>query len=359
MEPTPPKTDAPLLSYSVAQSTTDTPILNLPPAFMPPVAQETVPAATPVLPQKLLGMATLALLFFASAGLTAAYLTNAANANSQIQVAAAAATVDQFATLALHAQAAYVLDLTTGQVLYEHNPDVQLPLASLTKVALTLALAEVLSPTSVVSVPPHTTPDGAPKRLPDGSLWHAQDLIDFTLVSSSNEGAEVLASSADPLVHRAYPQSQAKGATLWRMNDLARALGLTHTYFVNTSGLDESPTQAGAYGSARDVAVLFAYAASTSPASFEGTSREGFVFKSIDGAKATVVNTDTIAGDIPGLVMGKTGSTELAGGNLAVIFDVGPARPIVAVVLHSTQEGRFEDMKKLVAAAQATVAQER
>jgi D-alanyl-D-alanine carboxypeptidase len=46
--------------------------------------------------------------------------------------------------------------------------------------------------------------------------------------------------------------------------------------------------------------------------------------------------------------MGKTGFTDLAGGNLAIVFDVGLAHPVVAVVLGSSEEGRFSDMQKLV-----------
>ena len=55
--------------------------------------------------------------------------------------------------------------------------------------------------------------------------------------------------------------------------------------------------------------------------------------------------------------MGKTGLTDLAGGNLAVVFDVGLAHPVVAVVLGSTESGRFVDMQKLVDAARIAVSQ--
>src|SRR3989344_8365755 len=144
-----------------------------------------IPAAAP-LPQRFLGLATLVLMFFASAGLTTAYLSNT-RAAAQAQMAAAASAIDHFAPLSLDAKAVYVADLTTGKVLYAKNADVQLPLASLTKVVLALVVAEALAPDALVTVPSHSTPDGAPKRLPDGSKWHAQDLIDFTLVGSSNE----------------------------------------------------------------------------------------------------------------------------------------------------------------------------
>ena len=51
---------------------------------------------------------------------------------------------------------------------------------------------------------------------------------------------------------------------------------------------------------------------------------------------------------IPGLLGGKTGYTNLAGGNLAVIYDAGLNHPIVVVVLGSTLEGRFGDVETLV-----------
>ena len=62
-------------------------------------------------------------------------------------------------------------------------------------------------------------------------------------------------------------------------------------------------------------------------------------------------NTDELVNEIPGLIAGKTGYSDLAGGNLAVIFDAGFDHPLAVVVLGSTSEGRFNDVKQLVAAA--------
>jgi D-alanyl-D-alanine carboxypeptidase len=56
--------------------------------------------------------------------------------------------------------------------------------------------------------------------------------------------------------------------------------------------------------------------------------------------------------------MGKTGTTDLAGGNLAIVFDIGLAHPITAVVLGSSERGRFTDMRKLVETARKAVAGE-
>ena len=43
----------------------------------------------------------------------------------------------------------------------------------------------------------------------------------------------------------------------------------------------------------------------------------------------------------------KTGFTNLAGGNLAIIFDAGFMHPMTIVVLGSSAEGRFSDVVKL------------
>jgi D-alanyl-D-alanine carboxypeptidase len=269
-----------------------------------------------------------------------------------------AATVEMpaaFANLSLEATSSIVVDLFSGHLLYEHNADVQLPLASLTKVPMAFVVAESMPPDSVITIPKDTVPTSNAQSLPAGSRWYLRDLLTYTLVASSNDGAEILADVARLDIHTRYPQSPKDSATLWRMNDLAHTLGLTHTYFLNPSGLDESTTQSGAYGSARDMAKLFAYVASTSPDIYAGTTRDGLHLMSIDGQSTAVTNTDEALDAIPGIVMGKTGYTDLAGGNLAVVFEVASGHRVVAVVMHSTRDGRFADMRKLVAATRETL----
>lgn len=307
--------------------------------------------------QSLSGAAALVLMFFASASVTAAYFSyESAAASSASQTASVAAAIeDPFASVSLEAGGAYVVDLTTDRVLYSKNPDSQMPLASLVKVPLVLAASEVLESNSLVPIPPHETPDGAGIRLPSGLRFKAGDLIDFTLVASSNEGAVILAEAAEAGLRSKYPASTQGSATLWRMNDIAKNLGLSNMVFLNTHGLDLSDTQASAYGSAHDVALLFGYAAKTNPTLFGETSQDTVKIRATTGETVTAVNTDEVLPAIPGIIMGKTGFTELAGGNLAIVFEVGPAHPVVAVVLHSTRDGRFEDMKKLVTATLETI----
>ena len=203
----------------------------------------------------------------------------------------------------------------------------------------------------LITIPFDTSPPGSAQRLAAGEKWRVRDVVNFTLIASSNKGAEILAIAADERLNTKYPNAPLGGAALWRMNDLARELNLRNTYFLNVSGLDESETQSGSHASARDVAKLFGHAASTAPEFFSGTTVDGLLLSDERGRTTSAFNTNEVLGSIPGLIMGKTGYTDLAGGNLAIVFDLGLAHPIVAVVMGSTYEGRFTDMKALVEAA--------
>lgn len=273
------------------------------------------------------------------------------------QTAAASAPFDAFSAVSIEARGAYVYDVREGNALYEKNADIQLPLASLTKIPLMLVVSEVLDPGDVTIISRQAIERGEGGGLGTGDMWRIRDLIDFTLMRSSNAGAEALAEAADEALRGTYPAAPEGGAALWRMNELAKELGLSKTYFANVSGLDVSSTQPGAMGSARDMALVFGKALSEKPDLFAGTSDRGAYLGPLNGYALPTNNTNDALPEIPGLIMGKTGYTDLAGGNLAIVFDVGPGHPIIAVVLGSTYDGRFDDIRELVHAASAAVTQ--
>jgi D-alanyl-D-alanine carboxypeptidase len=70
--------------------------------------------------------------------------------------------------------------------------------------------------------------------------------------------------------------------------------------------------------------------------------------RSTKSATSTVItNTNTILKDFP-IRFGKTGFTDNAGGNLAVVLQKDErSHPYVIVVMGSTQDKRFEDVSKL------------
>ena len=111
---------------------------------------------------------------------------------------------------------------------------------------------------------------------------------------------------------------------------------------------DESETQSGAYGSARDVAKLFTYALNSAQELYAETATSSVTIMSLSGRRVHATNTDLVLDSLPGIIIGKTGYTDLAGGNLALIFEAN-GRRYAAVVLGSTEEGRFSDIQQLTA----------
>ncbi len=307
-------------------------------------------------PPQLYGVAALVLTGIASFFFAVAYFDGTAHPATS-QIAATQVSTDVFSGISLHAQAAIVYDIRTGKTLFERNADTQLPLASITKVMLALVVAENLARDTKITIPYETAPVGSSQRLGAGEKWTVGDITTFVLVSSSNEGADILADAAGKAVQKRFAGAPTEAPAIWRMNTLARDIGMTRSYFLNANGLDVTETQSGAYGSARDVARLLAYAASSSPEVFSVTAENGILLATERGDHTQALNTNEALGDIAGLIMGKTGYTDLAGGNLAVVYDVGLAHPLVAVILGSTREGRFEDMRKLVPASREAIRQ--
>jgi D-alanyl-D-alanine carboxypeptidase len=140
------------------------------------------------------------------------------------------------------------------------------------------------------------------------------------------------------------------------MNESARELGLTHTSFSNPTGLDVNveAQEAGAYGSAHDVALLAADFLKKYPEFFNATVVPKTTL-TVSGKAVEAVPTALPILDIPGLIGAKTGYTDLAGGNLVAAFDIDIAHPVIAVVLGSSYEGRFADIRTLIEATRAAL----
>ncbi len=264
---------------------------------------------------------------------------------------------NSFESIPLQARAAYVLDVTTGTVLFEKNAETQLPLASLTKLMTARVAATVLSQDSTVAITKEALSQDGDSGLRLGQQWSFSKLLEYTLITSSNDGAAAIAGAAAALMPNALHSASATTTTrsfVDAMNAAAQTLGLSQTFFLNPTGLDVSTSTSGAYGSARDVAVLIANTYLTTPHILEAT-RDGETTISENDQTYTAKNTNEAISQLPGLIAGKTGYTDLAGGNLAVIIDAGVNRPIAIVVLGSTKDGRFTDVTALAAAARHAI----
>jgi len=248
---------------------------------------------------------------------------------------------DTYANVLLEAQAAVVYDLTTGEVLYEKNADAQLPLASLTKLLTVYAASTALPTGGVISITDGALSPEGDSGFSLGEKFAFTELAKAALVASSNDAAQAIALSAENTQALPAPSLFAHAAA---------AAGLLSTYALNGTGLDESVAVSGGYGSAKDVAKLAGAVLERARPIANATIEESVTISSLSGNTFTYKNTNPIASRIPGLMLSKTGFTDLAGGNLAVVFDASVNHPIAVVVMGSSREGRFVDTEALIQA---------
>jgi serine-type D-Ala-D-Ala carboxypeptidase (penicillin-binding protein 5/6) len=149
--------------------------------------------------------------------------------------------------------AAFVIEPSTKRVLFAENADVPLPTASMAKMMTCLITMEEITNGRIKLTDQMVTSARASKMggsqiyAKEGQSFSVQTLLAATMVQSANDAAEMLAEKV----------AGSGEAFADMMNDRARALGMTHTNFVDPHGLPnpKDPTHIN-MASARDLATL-------------------------------------------------------------------------------------------------------
>ncbi len=327
--------------------------------YVEPILTNPVPAHIPVLRQ--LGIAFLLLIVVFgvtyTGTLVALFRTQEPVSNVHVSThlddkntEVALPTENPFDEVRVVGKSAFVFDVREGRALFNKNADESLPLASITKLMTALVAYELLDDSSEVGITTAAIRTDGDSGLKDGESFSRKDITDMVLIASSNDGAAALALAGGKATGLDAPSET---LFLTAMNLRARELGLTNTRFMNATGLDLSPTEAGAYSSARDVALLLEYIITMYPEITNLTTEHTMRIYNETGEYHEVENTNEMVDSIDGLIASKTGFTELAGGNLVVAFEAGLNRPIIVAVLGSTFDDRFTDVKRLADAARA------
>ncbi|MEA2112929.1 MAG: hypothetical protein U9P50_03085 [Patescibacteria group bacterium] len=254
--------------------------------------------------------------------------------------------INPFDELSLSSKSFFVWDMRDNRKLGGLNEEMQFPLASLTKLMTVLVASELSTPDTIVKVKDSDLMAEGDSGLIAGEKWHFIEMINFVLLTSSNDGAQALASVISAFDSNLNNKSE-RELFVDKMNEKVKKLGLKQTFFLNETGLDINSTMSGAYGSAKDVAILVDNIMQDYPELLNMSSykqaevNSNFLTHRID-------NTNVNVEELPGVVASKTGFTDLAGGNLMVVFDAGINHKIVVSVLGSTKEERFTDVNRLV-----------
>ncbi len=219
---------------------------------------------------------------------------------------------------AVTAHNAILLDAQTGRVLYEKQADQRGLIASTTKIMTALIICEQCNVLDRMRIPKEAVGiEGSSMYLKEGEILTIQELLYGLMLHSGNDAAVALA---------IYCGGTVEGfAEL--MNDKARNLGMTSTHFENPNGLD-SP---GHYSTARDMAVLAAYAMDN-PIFAQTVST-----KTVKAGGRYLTNHNKLLWRTEGVDGVKTGYTKAAG-RILVTSAVRQGRRLVAVTMNDPND---------------------
>jgi D-alanyl-D-alanine carboxypeptidase len=229
-------------------------------------------------------------------------------------------------------RAAIVLDLTTGQILYQQDQATRYAEASLTKMMTAMVAADLVPLDTVITVPDAATQvEPNHMGISTGEKLTVRELLEGMLLDSGNDAAEALAMG---IVDRAK--------FIDFMNQKAAALHLRATHFTNPSGLDD----ADHYSSAYDLAVIGATLLADYPdlRTIVG-SKQISIYSTPQHKAFNPINIDRLLSTYPGAIGIKPGYTGAAGYCLAAAATRN-GRTILVVVLGSTQH--FTDAATLL-----------
>ena len=211
------------------------------------------------------------------------------------------------------AAAAILVDADSGRVLYEHNADRKMLIASTTKIMTALVALREGDLSDVVTVSREAAgTEGSSMYLKAGERLTLETLLYGLMLCSGNDAAVAVAEHVSGSVD----------AFVEKMNETARQLGMTSTSFANPNGLDHEQH----YSTARDMAVL-ACAAMENEALARIVST-----KSVTVGGRTMSNHNKLLTRQEGCLGLKTGYTKAAGRTLVTCAERNGQR-LVAVTL--------------------------
>jgi D-alanyl-D-alanine carboxypeptidase (penicillin-binding protein 5/6) len=234
-----------------------------------------------------------------------------ASAAAFLLASAAPAAAPQFET---PAKVAYLVDLSSGAVLYAKNPDTRMPPASLAKMMTTEVAFELidsgkLSLGKMCTVRPetwqkwHGPEAGSTMFLSPNEQVSVENLLKGIVTLSGNDASVVLAECI----------AGTEQAFTGQMNALAKKLGVTNSHFGTANGW---PDEGATYVTARDLATIARATIEHHPKLYkEFYGLPSFTWgKTLgSGQDITQANRNPILGHVPGADGLKTGHTEEAG----------------------------------------------
>ncbi len=204
------------------------------------------------------------------------------------------------ASVGISAEAAVVIENTSGKIIYEKNAHKKMPMASTTKIMTALCVIENLHPAQPVIIDSRSVGiEGSSVYLKEGEMLTVLELLYAMLLNSGNDAATALA--------LAVSDSVESFAEL--MTQTAHKIGASNTNFTNPSGLYEE----NHYTTAYDLSLITSYALSNKQFSEIVSKRTAVISGSSPGEKRYLKNHNRLLSSYDGCIGVKTGYTKKCG----------------------------------------------
>lgn len=239
--------------------------------------------------------------------------------------------------LNLESESAILIELQTGQILFEKDIHKQLRPASVTKIMSLLLIIEALDrgditlETQIPCSEKASSMGGSQIWLDSREKLSVKDMLKAICVVSANDCtvamAEYLCGSEELFVQK--------------MNERAKELGMNDTCFKNCHGIDEE----GHLTSSYDISIMSRELLKNHPNITEYTT---IWIDSIREGQSELVNTNKLIRTYDGATGLKTGSTSLALYNLSASATKNDLSLIAVILRAPTPQIRFSEAKLLL-----------
>ena len=231
-----------------------------------------------------------------------------------------------------------VYDLDNNEILLEKNSSFTYPTASISKIVSALVAHQYFSKGDEIEITTQDLNVYANTDLKVGDRWDAEELLKFSLIESSNIGITAI-------------QRHVEEVTGYDFFDLVKKYqqdkNLNQSYFTNSTGLDIHLGLSSAKSSPKDIVSILKLSIEELSDIIYDTGIYSKKFYTVDKRLFEATNTNILTKKFNNIFISKTGYTDLAGGNLAIVINIKNSK-IAIVVLSSTFEERFNDVEKLI-----------
>lgn len=248
----------------------------------------------------------------------------------------------------LTARSAMVIDAESDNVLFEKNSEEILPIASITKLMTALVflenktktwedLVEVESGDLIIETESESDLEPAGLNFEAGDKLKVRDVFYGGLIKSANNAMKILSRLTNPCCGKTFVDL---------MNEKARNIGMTGTYFVEPTGLNPENCS-----TAQDLAKLIIESMRKDEIK-EALERKIYDIQILrpDGSKYynRARNTNKLLGSFVNLSGAKTGYLEESGYCFAGESYYAGRQLIVIILGAKTSEDRFQEAKALI-----------